>query len=183
MEVGPNSNGSRDLALQRSFATGGELIAGVANSIVWELTGPSTQSATTILDFSLIQPLLRGAGRDRIMERLTLAERRLLANVRAFERYRRSFYLNITIGRNIESTVQRSGGVFGVGLGGFNGLGGGFAGLAGGGGGGGFTSGGGGVPEADGFLGLLQDQLQIRNLEENIARLSEKLADPRQHTV
>ena len=174
-EFGPQSNGARDLSLQRSFATGGQLIAGVANSIIWELTGPSTQSATTILDFSLIQPLLRGGGRDLILERLTLAERRLLANVRSFERFRRSFYLNITIGRNIESTVQRSGGVFGVGLGGFNGLGGGFAGLAGGGGGGGFTTGGGGVPQAGGFLGLLQDQLQIRNLEENVARLSENL--------
>ena len=175
LEIGPNSNGQRDLSLQRSLATGGELIAGVANSIVWELTGPSSQSATTVLDFSLIQPLLRGAGRDRVMERLTLAERRLLANVRAFERYRRSFYLNITIGRNIESTVQRSGGVFGVGLGGFNGLGGGFAGLAGGGGTGGFTGGNGGVPQAGGFFGLLQDRLQIQNLEENIARLSENL--------
>ncbi len=38
--------------------------------------------------FSFIQPLLRGGGRDVIMERLTLAERTLLYNVRAFERYR-----------------------------------------------------------------------------------------------
>ncbi len=173
LEIGPNSNGSRDLSLQRSFATGGELIAGVANSIVWELSGPNIQTATTVLDFSLIQPLLRGAGRDRIMERLTRAERSLLANVRSFERYRRSFYLNITIGRSIESTVQRSGGVFGVGLGGFNGLGGGFAGLGGGGGTG--IGGGGGLPQAGGFFGLLQDQLQIQNLKENIARLSENL--------
>ena len=90
-------------------------------------------SATTVLDFTLLQPLLRGAGRDRVMERLTLSERNLLANVRSFERYRRSFYLNVTTGRNIESTVRRSGGVFGVGLGGFTGLGGGFAGLGGGG--------------------------------------------------
>ncbi|QDT12527.1 hypothetical protein [Stieleria marina] len=172
-EIGPNSNGRRDLALQRSLATGGELIAGVANSIVWELSGPSAQSATTVLDFSLIQPLLRGAGRDRVMERLTRAERSLLANVRSFERYRRSFYLNITIGRGTESTVRRSGGVFGVGLGGFNGLGGGFAGLNGSGNAG--VGGGGGVPQAGGFFGLLQDQLQIQNLEENIARLSENL--------
>lgn len=170
VEVGPHSEGRRDLSMQRSFATGGELVVGVANSIVWELSGPNSQSASTIFDFTLLQPLLRGAGRDRVMERLTLAERRLLANVRAFERYRRVFYLNITTGRGIESTVRRSGGVFGVGLGGFSGLGGGFAGL--GGGGGRFATGG-GVPEAGGFFGLLQDQLQIRNLKENIARLNE----------
>ena len=169
---GPNSNGQRDLSMQRSFATGSNLVVGLANSIVWELSGPNAQSASTVLDFALVQPLLRRAGRDRVMERLTRAERTLLANVRAFERYRRSFYLNITIGRNVESTVQRSGGVFGVGLGGFTGLGGGFAGL---GGGGGFGVGGGGVPQAGGFFGLLQDQLQILNLQENIARLSENL--------
>ena len=59
-EVGPNSRGLRDLSLQRSFATGGELVAGVANSIVWELSGPNRQSASTILDFTLLQPLLTG---------------------------------------------------------------------------------------------------------------------------
>ncbi len=166
-----------DSFAQKSFATGSELVVGFANSVVWELSGPNTQSANTLFDFTLLQPLLRGAGRDRVLERLTLSERRLLANVRAFERYRRSFYLNITTGRGTESQVRRSGGVFGVGLGGFTGLGGGFAGLGGGGGGAaGFgVAGGGGVPQAGGFIGLLQDQLQIRNLEENVARLSENL--------
>ncbi|MGB7327500.1 MAG: hypothetical protein WBD31_21670, partial [Rubripirellula sp.] len=151
------SNGQRDLALQRSFATGGELVAGVANSIVWELSGPNTQSATTVLDFSLIQPLLRRAGRDRVLEDLTFAERALLANVRSFERYRRSFFLNVTVGRSIESTLR----------------------------GGGFSSGGlgnnvptvstGNVGNAGGYLGLLQTELRIRNQEENIARQSEFL--------
>ena len=156
-EVGPNSNGLRDLALQRRFATGGQLIAGVANSIVWELSGPNSQSATTVLDFSLIQPLLRRAGRDVVLEDLTFAERALLANVRSFERYRRSFFLNITVGRGIESTLR----------------------------GGGFSAGGLGnnVPTVTagnpggvgGYLGLLQTQLRIRNLEENIARQAEFL--------
>lgn len=174
-EVGPYSTGRRALSLQRTFASGGDLVVGFANSIVWELSGPNTQSASTIFDFAMIQPLLRNAGRDRILERLTLAERRLLANARSFERYRRSFYLFITMGRQQESQVRRSGGVFGVGLGGFSGLGGGFAGLGGGGGGGGGfgVTGGGGVPQAGGFLGLLQNQLQIRNVEENVARLTE----------
>lgn len=175
MAVGLDSNGRRDASLQRAFATGGNLVVGVANSIVWELSGPNSQSAITVLDFALLQPLLRGAGRDRVLERLTLAERRLLANVRSFERFRREFFLNITTGRNISTRVQRSGGVFGVGLSGFTGLGGGFGGVGGGGGGFGGFGGGGGVPQAGGFIGLLQDQLQIRNLEENVARLGENL--------
>ena len=166
--------GTRSVSLQRAFATGGSLAASVANNIVWQLSGSSSRATSTVFDFTILQPLLQAAGRDQVLERLTLAERRLLSNVRAFERYRRSFFLNVTIGRGIESTVQRSGGVFGVGLGGFSGLGGGFAGLAGG-GGGGFGGGGGGVPQAGGFFGLLQDQLQILNQQENIARLSENL--------
>ncbi len=164
---------SGDFRSSRAFAWGGSVVAGVANQIVWQVSGDNTQSATSVLDFTVIQPLLRGAGRDRILTRLTLSERQLLANIRRFERFRRSFYLNITVGRGIESRVSRSGGVFGVGLQGFTGLGGGFAGLGGGGGAGGF--GGAGVQQAGGFLGLLQDQLQIQNLQENVARLSENL--------
>ncbi|WP_302119759.1 hypothetical protein [Allorhodopirellula heiligendammensis] len=171
--LGGYSVGPRDFSMQRAFATGGNLVVGVANNIVWELSGPNSQSAVTVLDFAMLQPLLRNAGRDRVMERLTISERRLLANVRSFERYRRAFYLNITTGRNIDTSVQRSGGVFGVGLGGFTGLGSGFGGVGGGGGNFGFS--GGGVPDAGGFIGLLQDQLQIRNLEENVARLGENL--------
>ncbi|WP_145090994.1 TolC family protein [Rosistilla carotiformis] len=173
LAIGPYSTGQRPWSMQRSFTTGADLVVGMANSIVWEFSGPNTQSASTVLDFTLIQPLLRGAGRDRVMERLTLSERRLLANVRAFERYRRSFYLSITTGRSVDSGPSRSGGVFGVGLEGFSGLGGGFAGLGGGGNAG--IGNGGGVAQAGGFLGLLQDQLQIQNQEENVARLRENL--------
>lgn len=162
------------LAMNRTFTTGGQFVAELANGIVWQLSGDNTEAGTPLLNFSFVQPLLRAAGRDVVMERLTLSERRLLSNVRAFERYRRSFYLNVSIGRGTESTLSRSGGVFGVGLEGFTGLGGGFSGLGGGGGNVGFTTGA-GVPDAGGFLGLLQDQLQIKILEENIARLSESL--------
>ena len=152
-EVGTYSNGRRPLSLERRFATGADLVVGMANNIVWELSGPNAQSASTILDFSLLQPLLRNAGRDVVLEELTFAERNLLANIRAFERFRRSFFLNVTIGRGFESnanadrliTVINSQG-FGVGGG-----------------------------PANGYLGLLQTQLQIRNLEENIARQTENL--------
>ena len=150
VELGPFSVGRRDLAMQRRFATGADLVVGVANSIVWQLSGPDSQTATTVLDFSLLQPLLRGAGRDRVLERLTFSERALLANVRAFERYRRSFFLNVTIGRPLESRPGVNGPSTNI------------SGNA-------FTS-------AGGFLGLLETELQIRNAEENISRLKESLA-------
>ncbi len=156
-----------DVALRRQFATGANLLVNFANEVVWNLSGPDTRTTSTVLDFTLLQPLLRGAGRDRIMELLTLSERRLLANVRNFERFRRGFYLDIVTGRNNDSSVSRSGGTFSANTGAFTGFDSGFANLGGG--------GGGGVPQAGGFIGLLQDQLQIRNLEENIARLGENL--------
>lgn len=172
---GVYSRGPRGIGLQRQFTNGAELIVGLANSLTWQLAGPDSQTASTVLDFSLIQPLLRGGGRDVIMERLTLAERTLLYNVRAFERFRTGFYLTVTVGRGAESGPSRRGGLFGgAGLQGFTGLGGGF-GTVGSVQSGGF-SGGGAVPQAGGFLGLVQDQIQIRNSEENVARLRDNLA-------
>ncbi len=173
------SRGPRGLALQRQFTNGADLIVGFANSLTWQLAGPDTQSATTLLDFSLIQPLLRGGGRDVVMERLTLAERTLLYNVRAFERYRTGFYTTVTVGRAAEPGPTRRGGLFGgAGLQGFTGLGGGFGtvGTVQNNTGGGFGGGGGAVPTVGGFLGLVQNQLQIANAEENVARQRENLA-------
>lgn len=173
------SRGPRGMALQRQFTNGADLIVGFANSMTWQLAGPDTQSATTLLDFSLIQPLLRGGGRDVIMERLTLAERTLLYNVRAFERYRTGFYTTVTVGRAAEPGPTRRGGLFGgAGLQGFTGLGGGFGtvGTVQNNAGGGFGGGGGAVPTVGGFLGLVQNQLQISNAEENVARQRENLA-------
>jgi hypothetical protein len=173
-------NGSR-VGLQRQFTNGADLIIGFANSMTWQIAGPvdsNFRPVSTVVDFSLIQPLLRGGGRDIIMERLTLAERTLLYNVRAFERYRTGFYTTVTVGRQAEPGPTRRGGLFGgAGLQGFTGLGGGFGTVgnvqtnnaAG-------FGGGGGVPTVGGFLGLVQNQLQIRNTEENVARLRDNLA-------
>ncbi len=172
------SRGPRPLGFQRTMTTGATFAAGLANSLTWQLSGPDTQTANTVVDFSLFQPLLRNAGRDRVLETLTLAERTLLANVRAYERYRVGFALTISIGRADEQGPSRRGGLFGgAGLQGFTGLGGGFGAVGqnlGGGGGGGFgaaTT----VPQAGGYLGLLQDQLQIRNTLENTTRLRQVL--------
>ncbi len=176
VSTGPFSRGRRPFSMQKRFATGADLVVGLANSITWQLSGPDTQTATTLLDFSFVQPLLRQGGRDVILERLTLAERTLLYNVRAFERYRQGFYLQVVIGRAADQGPTRRGGLFGgAGLEGFTGLGGGFGRVgATNAGGAGFTNNA-AVPRAGGFLGLLQNQLEIRNAEENIARLRDNL--------
>ena len=171
-----------DVAVRKSFTTGGSLVVDLANSIVWTFNsaGADSQVSTTLFDFALLQPLLRNAGRDRVMERLTLAERSLLSNVRTMEQYRRAFYVDIITGRGTPQAPSRRGGFFGgAGLEGFTGVGGGgfgrVGGFGGGGGGGtgGVTAAGGG--QQQGYLGLLQTQQQIRNQEDNIERLRSNL--------
>ncbi|MEM9412572.1 MAG: hypothetical protein AAGA30_15775, partial [Planctomycetota bacterium] len=80
--------------------TGTNFAVGLANSILWNFSGPDTQAATSLINFSLIQPFLQSAGRERILEALTQAERTLLADVRQLDRFRRGFNLNIMTGRN-----------------------------------------------------------------------------------
>lgn len=92
--------------------TGATYTVGLANSILWNFAGNTTQSASSLVNFSIVQPLMRGAGRDRIMESLTQAERDLLGNVRQFERFRQGFFLEVTVGRPAGSTLARNGGSF-----------------------------------------------------------------------
>jgi len=155
---GPDRAGGRqslletDTSLQmtRLTATGGELVVGLANSLVWQFAGPDDYTATTLLDFSLVQPLLRGAGRAVVLEELTAAERVLLANVRQMERFRRGFYADIITGRSPAAGPARGG----VGLDAIVSIGGGAGG---------------------GMLGLLEDRLRIRNLRANVAGLRNSL--------
>ncbi|QDT00350.1 TolC family protein [Adhaeretor mobilis] len=182
LAVSPSRPGNSFRA-ERLTATGGQLVVGMANSLVWQFAGPDDYSSNSFLDFSLVQPLLRGAGRTRVLERLTISERALLANVRSMERYRRGFYLSILTGADAGQGASRRGGFFGgSGLEGFSGVGGGgfgnvgnfsgFGGNGGNGGGGGFT-GGAGAQGAGGFLGLLQSAQQISNQRANVAALRE----------
>ena len=140
--LGDNSQG---IQLQRMGITGANFAVGLANTILFNFSGNNTQAANTILDFSLVQPLLQNAGRSRILEALTQSERTLLANVRQLERFKRGFYLQIAIGRNPGAGPNLAGNF-----------------LA--------TPGSGGI-NAGGFLGLLEQQQQIRNQEFNIRQL------------
>ncbi len=182
-EVATLRPGNR-LRAEKLTATGGELVVGLANSLMWQFAGPDDYSSNTVLDFSIIQPLLRSAGRGRVLERLTITERSLLANVRQMERYRRNFYVDVVTGRDAGQGPSRRGGVFGgSGLEGFSGVGGGGFGRVGqggggffqdGGGGGGFT-GGAGAQGAGGFLGLLQTAQVLSNQRSNVVALRDSV--------
>ncbi len=145
--LGVNGGG---INLNRLGITGATFAAGLANSLVFNLAGNNTQTASSLFDFSIIQPLLRGAGRDRIMESLTQTERTLLANVRQYERFRRGFYLQVATGRSTGAGPNRTGNFLNL-----------------------PTA---ASTQAGGYLGLLQQQQQIRNLEFNL-RLLEAVLD------
>lgn len=126
------------LQLRKRFATAGELIVGFANSFVFEFTGGDANLAASLANFSLVQPLLRGAGKDIALEQLTLVERILLANVRAYSQFRQGLYTQIAIGELGVAGPQRTGG--GTAVSSFSGSGG-----------------------VGGYLGLLQRLQTIRN--------------------
>ncbi len=141
-------------------ATGGELLAGFANSLVWDFNGSTmTQAASSLLNFSIVQPLLRYGGRTWTLENLTRSERKLLANVRQMEQFEHGYYVRTASGRNSGEGPSRSGAVGASGLGLIAGS----------------PTGRTGAPRADGFLGLLEEQQRIHNLESNVARLRESL--------
>lgn len=150
-------NGAR---LQQLSATGASLVVGLANSLVWQFSGSGSEVIGTMLDFSIIQPLLRFGGRARVLEGLTQSERTLLANVRQMEQFQQGFFVNVVTGRNSGSGPIRRGAVGQSGLGLIAGS----------------PSGRTGAADAGGYLGLLQDLQQIRIQETNVTGLRDSLA-------
>lgn len=147
--------------VQKLNALGGETVVGLANSLIWQFSGTHNETAFTILDFSLVQPLLRFGGRARVLEQLTLSERTLLANVRQMEQFRQGFYTEVVIGHTAGDGPARRVGTGGVGSGGL--------GITG-------SPGGGNV---GGFVGLLQTDQQIRNQRFNVTGLRDSVAQLR----
>lgn len=155
--------------VDKLYAAGGQLVVDLANTIVWQFSGPDSTVNTSLLDFTFVQPLLRLGGRARVLERLTLVERQLIYNVRQMEQYRQGFYAQTITGRAPGDGPNRRGGVSGAGLQGFTGFGGGFGRINT------VTTTASGVVGAGGFLGLLQDQIQIQNQEANVTTLRDSL--------
>ncbi len=80
----------------RFLPAGGQLLTNFANSFVWEFTG-GTHTVNGSLSATLIQPLLRGFGRDVRLESLTQAERDTLYAVRDFARFRKQFWAGVSV--------------------------------------------------------------------------------------
>ncbi|MFL2871349.1 MAG: hypothetical protein ACJZ8O_11455 [Pirellulaceae bacterium] len=155
---------TRNMTMRKQLASGGNLAVNFFNSLVWQFSGDNTYGANTLLSASLLQPLMRRAGRDRVLELITIAERNMLANMRQMELYQTGFVMDLLTGDGQQSGFVRRGGFFGAsGLGGFTGVGGGGFGAVGR---SNFGSGGGGVGTTPGtvggYLGILQAQKNLQ---------------------
>lgn len=90
-----NSN----LGVAELFSTGALLLMNFANQTIVNLTG-AAQSLTSqsTINLNLIQPLLQGGGLAVTLEPLTQVERNLLYQIRAFARFRKTFFVAIAGG-------------------------------------------------------------------------------------
>ncbi len=77
---------------------GGQWIVEMANNTLWLFTGGNKSSTATTLSYSLVQPLLFGAGRQVVLEALTQAERNALYAMRDFARFRQVFFVQTVSG-------------------------------------------------------------------------------------
>ncbi|HUG94347.1 MAG TPA: TolC family protein [Planctomycetaceae bacterium] len=108
-------DGPNDLEVSSRFGvsqllpTGGQLIVELANNTLWMFTGPNRQASASVLSYSLVQPLLRNAGRKIALENLTQTERNLLYAVRDLARFRELFFV-----RTVGGAGASSGGVLGL---------------------------------------------------------------------
>lgn len=93
-------NAINDLGFTKSFAAGGQLIVDFANSFVFTYSGVNHATATSNFTTTLLQPILRGAGRRIRLETLTQGERNVLYAIRTFARFREQFYVGLTSGNN-----------------------------------------------------------------------------------
>lgn len=127
------------------FATGGELVVGLANSITWSFNGTNTWYADSLFNIGLVQPILRNAGKKIVLENLTQAERDFLAAIRQMVFFQQGYYAKIVTGVGQQSAPVGSINAANTPT---------------------FSS---------GFYGLLAEQIRIQNQRQNIIALEDNL--------
>lgn len=139
-----------NLRAEKLLASGGEWIVELANSVTWTLNGQGNWNVdSSLLNITLVQPLLRGAGRKYVLESLTQTERNFLSEVRQMVLYQQGHYTRVVTGSG-----QQDGPSAGAAR----------------------TSRANTPSFSGGFYKLLADQIQIQNQRQNIVGLKENLS-------
>ena len=86
---------SDDLSAAVTTTSGTRIVASFVNTFLRSVVNGGNFDGSSILDLTLTQPLLRGAGSRIVREPLTQAERDVVYAVRSFERFRAQFALSV----------------------------------------------------------------------------------------
>jgi hypothetical protein len=156
------------IGVSQLLPTGAQYIVELSNNTLWLFSGPNKTSTASLLSFSLVQPLLQGAGRKVNLEALTQSERNVLYAARNFARFRQQFFVSTVAGgattstavgtsaaAQANTTVATATGTITTGAVG--------------------TTGGAGAGGSNGYLGLLQLQQQVDNTYNNILAFEDQL--------
>lgn len=81
--------------LTKLLGSGARIAGNVGLDLVRDVSRGDGWDALSNLSLNITQPLLRGFGRDIVLEPLTQADRNLVYEVRAYERFRRTFAFNV----------------------------------------------------------------------------------------
>jgi outer membrane protein TolC len=84
-----------ELGFTQLLADGTQVSTSIATDWLRYLTGDPSESLGSVLNATISKPLLRGAGKDIVMEDLKQAERNVLYQIRDFSRYRKTFVVSI----------------------------------------------------------------------------------------
>jgi len=87
--------GEADFGFQRLLANGGRIGAKVGIAWFRVITGDIRGGLASILSATVTQPLLRGSNRKVVQENLTQAERNTLYRIRLFNRFRKTFVVEV----------------------------------------------------------------------------------------
>nr|VFK67473.1 MAG: Outer membrane protein TolC [Candidatus Kentron sp. UNK]VFK72895.1 MAG: Outer membrane protein TolC [Candidatus Kentron sp. UNK] len=100
--AGQDSPGQRsgsvgaDFGLERVLASGATIVLDIGAALFRVFTGGGSDTTGSLIDLTITQPLLRGAGKSIVQEPLTQAERNVLYAIRSFERAKRELAVDIT---------------------------------------------------------------------------------------
>ena len=89
------ASGGADLSLSRVLGTGAVIVGNIGLDFARTLSFSDNWNPVASLNLAASQPLLRGFGKRIVEEPLTQAERNLVYEVRSFERFRRTFAVDV----------------------------------------------------------------------------------------
>lgn len=84
-------------SVSQSLLTGGSYSLSLANDFLKYFTGDPRRSASSVISLNILQPLLRGAGKEIAAERLTQSHRNVVYSLRNYSHFQNEFSRDIVI--------------------------------------------------------------------------------------